>query len=305
MFDFDSKTVIKQTSWRGHPAPHANLGEITSASPLRTWRIDTGPMVGSDDVQVAWLVTSCVLPSDRVAVAVSCEVLPSGSDKVPLSATCATVTLPPPAAADGPVGLFEQPMTRAARVRATPQRTISCRMISTSVVPRVVRPYPGDARTACQMRSGPKSPHLDVKPQRAGGRLTSTMERSAFAILVVLASSQLAAQTPDRTLQRVSLALERPPSGLSGTGGDTMRMVERQVLGTSVYEPVTGAPKLGPFEFVAPQLRGEFIRLALPVGKYLSQGMRGLAAANRRRQEQAARRRVEADIKAWREAFEK
>lgn len=133
-----------------------------------------------------------------------------------------------------------------------------------------------------------------------------TMRRLAIAILVGLASSRLAAQTPDRTLERISLALERPPSVVSGAdSGGALRIMERRILGVPIFEPLPGTPKLGPFEFVAPQFRGEFIRLALPIGEYLSHRIRTLATANRRRQEQAARRRVEADLKAWRERASK
>jgi hypothetical protein len=128
------------------------------------------------------------------------------------------------------------------------------------------------------------------------------MRRLAIAILVGSASPQLAAQTSDRTLERISLALERSPSVVSGPdSGEAERIVDRQILLVPVFEPLIGTPKLDPFEFVAPQFRGEFVRLALPVGEYVSDGMRALAAANRRRQEQAARRRVEADLKVWRE----
>ncbi|MDP2320092.1 MAG: hypothetical protein Q8O42_12245 [Acidobacteriota bacterium] len=128
------------------------------------------------------------------------------------------------------------------------------------------------------------------------------MRRLAIAALVVSASSRLAAQAPDRTLDRISLALERPRLVVSGAdSGEALRVMERQKLGVPVYEPLVGRPGLGPFEFVAPQLRGEFIRVALPVGEYVSQGIRTLAAANRRRQEQAVRRRVEAELKAWKE----
>jgi len=126
------------------------------------------------------------------------------------------------------------------------------------------------------------------------------MRRLTIAILVVSASSRLAAQAPDRTLERISLALERPPSVVRGAdSGEALRIMERQILGVPIFEPLAGTPKLGPFEFVAPQFRGEFIRLALPVGGYLSHGLRTLAAANRHRQERAARRHVEADLKAW------
>ena len=133
-----------------------------------------------------------------------------------------------------------------------------------------------------------------------------TMGRLAIAILVGSASSHLAAQTPDRTLERIALARDRPRSIVSAAdSGDALRVMERQILGVPVFEPLAGMPRLGPFEFVAPQFRGEFIRLALPVGEYLSHGIRTLAAANRRRQEQAVRRRVEADLKAWKERAQK
>jgi hypothetical protein len=112
------------------------------------------------------------------------------------------------------------------------------------------------------------------------------MGRLAIAVLVVSASSGLAAQEGDRTLARISLALERPHPVVPGAdSGEALRTTNR--------------PKLGPFEFAAPQFRGEFIRLSLPVGEYVSRGIRTLATANRRRQEQAARRRVAADLEAW------
>jgi len=129
-----------------------------------------------------------------------------------------------------------------------------------------------------------------------------TMRRLAIAALFVSASSRLAAQTPDRMLERINLALERPHLVVTGAdSGEAQRIMERQTLGVPVFEPMAGSPSVGPFEFLAPQLRGEFIRLALPVGEYLSHGIRTLAAANRRRQEQAVRRRVEAELKAWKE----
>lgn len=132
------------------------------------------------------------------------------------------------------------------------------------------------------------------------------MRRLAIAVLVVSASSRLSAQTPDRTLERIGLALERQRLVVSAAdGGEALRTMERQILGVPVFEPLAGTPRLGPFEFVAPQFRGEFIRMALPVGEYLSHGFRTLAAATKRRREQAARRRVEADLKAWSERASK
>jgi hypothetical protein len=80
-----------------------------------------------------------------------------------------------------------------------------------------------------------------------------------------------------------------------------LRASTLQPLGVSIFEPLPGAAKLGPFTLGTPQLRGEIIRLSLPVGEYVSRVARGLAAANRRRQEATARRRVEADLKAFAE----
>ena len=132
------------------------------------------------------------------------------------------------------------------------------------------------------------------------------MSRLALAILVVSASPPLAAQTRDRTLERITLALEQPRSVISSAAiGEALRSDERRILGVPIFEPLPGAPKLGPFEFVAPQFRGEFIRLALPVGEYLSHGVRTLVDANRRRQERAARRRVEVDLQARQERASK
>lgn len=76
-----------------------------------------------------------------------------------------------------------------------------------------------------------------------------TMGRLAIAILVASASSQLAAQTPDRTLERISLALERPRSIVGADSGEALRAIERQMLGVTVFQPLAGTPRLGPFEF--------------------------------------------------------
>ena len=126
------------------------------------------------------------------------------------------------------------------------------------------------------------------------------MRRLTIAILVISASSDLAAQSPDRTLERISVALERSRSVvLTGDNGDALRTTERQIIGVPVFERLDGAPKLGPFQLATPQLRGEFARLALPVGAYVSQGIRAWSGAKRGRQQQAARRQIAADLKAF------
>lgn len=125
------------------------------------------------------------------------------------------------------------------------------------------------------------------------------MRGPIVVIFVVSALSHVSAQVADRSLERIAIALEQPRSAVIGMDAERLRTTERQIHGAPIFEPLVGAPQLGPFEFVAPQLRGEFVRVALPVGEYVSHGLRALAEANRRRQEQSARARVEADLKAW------
>lgn len=108
---------------------------------------------------------------------------------------------------------------------------------------------------------------------------------AASVVVVSAVSLPVAAQERNRSLERVSLELEKPAPS----------------LGMPISEPLPGAPRLGPFTLKTPQLRGEVIRLSLPVGEYASRVARGLSAANRRRQEAAARRRVAADLKAFAE----
>jgi hypothetical protein len=129
------------------------------------------------------------------------------------------------------------------------------------------------------------------------------MRRLAAALVVVSALPlQLSAQERNRSLERISFALQHPSPVLSGVDPhEALRVSTLQARGVSIFEPLPGAAKLGPFTLGATQLRGEIIRLSLPIGEYVSRGVRGLAAANRRRQETAARRKVEADLKAFTE----
>lgn len=127
------------------------------------------------------------------------------------------------------------------------------------------------------------------------------MRRLAAALAVTSALPfQLSAQDHSRALARISLALQQPPPVLvTADPQEAIRASTRQARGASIFEPLPGAPKLGPLALGTPQLRGEIIRLSLPVGDYLSRGARALAATNRRRQETAARRQVEADLQAF------
>jgi len=104
------------------------------------------------------------------------------------------------------------------------------------------------------------------------------MNGLAGGLLVSLVcSAQLLAQEQDRSLERIRLALERPAAVVPGA------------------VPVQGdAPKkLGFVTLVPPTGRGEMIRVAVPIGELISRGLKGIAAANHRRQEAAARREVE------------
>ena len=69
----------------------------------------------------------------------------------------------------------------------------------------------------------------------------------------------------------------------------------------SMVEKARGAAEVGPFTLETPRLPGEMIRFSLPRGEYVSRARRELASANRRHQEAAARRLVEADLKAFAE----
>lgn len=51
--------------------------------------------------------------------------------------------------------------------------------------------------------------------------------------------------------------------------------------------------KLGIFTLVPPTSRGEMVRVSIPIGELVTRAFAGVAAANQRRQEAAARRRVE------------
>ena len=92
-------------------------------------------------------------------------------------------------------------------------------------------------------------------------------------------------QEQDRSLERISLALQQPASI---TGG---------VFPT---EALPAPPvRFGPFTLVPPEMRGEFLRVSFPIGEYVSKAFKGIAAANQRHEEAAARRRVEAALKQF------
>src|SRR5262245_8238293 len=125
------------------------------------------------------------------------------------------------------------------------------------------------------------------------------MRRLALVIVVVPALSlHLSAQERDRSLERISLALQPPPPLLRSALREVHGASMRQTLGVPLLAPLPGSPTLGPFTLGTSRLQGEIIRLSLPVGELVSRGARALAAANRRRQEADARRKVQADLEA-------
>lgn len=114
--------------------------------------------------------------------------------------------------------------------------------------------------------------------------LVSVMRPLAVAFLMFSAvAAPVLAQPQDPAVRRLSLALQQPRPPVGGL-----------VLGT-VDDPKT----FGIFTVVAPELRGEMIRVSLPIGALVTQAYRGVAARNRRRQEQAARRQVQADLRRF------
>ncbi len=107
------------------------------------------------------------------------------------------------------------------------------------------------------------------------------MKGLAGGLLVSLVCwAPLLAQEGDRSLERISLALQQPLPTVRGV------------------TPVESAsPKtFGIFTLIPPTGRGEIVRVSVPIGDLVSRAFKGVAAANHRRQEAAARRKVEAAL---------
>ena len=68
------------------------------------------------------------------------------------------------------------------------------------------------------------------------------------------------AQELDRSLERISLALEQP-APVFGVG--------------SVLDLPEPPLTFGPFTLVPPQMRGEMVRLSFPIGAYVMKAFRG------------------------------
>jgi hypothetical protein len=108
------------------------------------------------------------------------------------------------------------------------------------------------------------------------------MKGLASGLLVALTcAAPLAAQERDRSLERIGLALQ-PPHEIAGGIG----RVESALPKT-----------FGVFTLVPPTGPGELIRVSVPIGEFVSRAFKSVAAANHRRQESAARRKVQAELR--------
>lgn len=116
------------------------------------------------------------------------------------------------------------------------------------------------------------------------GVVTGAMKALAGGLVAMLVgSASLLAQERDRSLERITLALQQPAP----------------VVGGAVAVESAAPRTWGIFTLVPPQLPGEIVRVSVPIGDLMSRAFRGVAAANQRREEAAARRRVDAELKQF------
>lgn len=108
---------------------------------------------------------------------------------------------------------------------------------------------------------------------------------AAFIVLVSLGVGppQLLAQAIDRSVERVSAALQAQ-SPLRLTAPTWAEPPPKQI---------------GVFTLVPPTSPGEIVRLRLPIGELVSRTARGIARANQRRREVAARLEVQGAVTAF------
>jgi hypothetical protein len=112
------------------------------------------------------------------------------------------------------------------------------------------------------------------------------MKALAGGLLVsVVFSAPLLAQERDRSLERITLALQQPLPIVRGVA--PVESAVPKTLGIATLVPPTGP--------------GEIVRVSVPIGELVSRVFKGAAAANRRRQEAAARRKVEAALEWFKE----
>jgi hypothetical protein len=97
----------------------------------------------------------------------------------------------------------------------------------------------------------------------------------------------LALRAQEPSLEKFSIALQQPASIFGAIPLTT--------------EPPPVRRKLGPLTLVHPEMRGEFVRVSIPVGELISRAVDRIRTAAVRRQEAAARREVEAALQAFAE----
>jgi hypothetical protein len=100
-------------------------------------------------------------------------------------------------------------------------------------------------------------------------------------LVSLVCAAPLLAQERDRSLERISVALEKPHPAVPTVDfqGDFPK-------------------QLGIVTLVQPTRPGEVIRVAMPIGELVSHAFKSVGAANQRRKEAAARRQVETALKA-------
>jgi hypothetical protein len=114
--------------------------------------------------------------------------------------------------------------------------------------------------------------------------------RAAFVLSLCLLCWGLvapaAAQQPESSssLQRVRVSLQNPPN--------------QTWLANPVWDD-SSPRRIGILTLVAPQKRGEIVRVSLPVGELATRAVRGVAAASRRRAERKAREDVQRELRQF------
>jgi hypothetical protein len=114
--------------------------------------------------------------------------------------------------------------------------------------------------------------------------LVRAMKGLAGGLLVwLVCSAPVLAQERDRSLERIGLALQQPLPIVPGVVPFQENLPKR----------------LGILTLVPTAMPGEIVRVSIPIGELVSRAFKGVTAANRRRQELAARREVEAALRLF------
>lgn len=110
------------------------------------------------------------------------------------------------------------------------------------------------------------------------------MKRLVLGLLLSsLVTAMARGQEADRSLHRIGLGLEQP----------------LPTLRARLTDATTQRRTLGIFTMVPPERPGELVRISVPVGELVTRAFNGVAVANRRRHEAAARRQVAAALEEF------